>query len=228
MSVTEMVAAKLEHETASIVAQARALKVTDQPSYDVATERLLAVADLRREIVAHHEPIKRSAHAAWQQVIAAEKKLLDPVAEAERLYKAAIAAYETEQRRLAEEARARAEAEARRLAEEQRERDLEQAEAQGADAEEIQAMCDAPLVVEHAPVETTFQPARGVSVASTWKGDVTSLETLVRAIAAGKANISLVMANETAINQLARATRGTLQVPGIRFYSQPMVRAGRR
>ena len=226
--ITEPAVMRLKEQTSTVADQAKALEVTDQRSYDLAADRLLGIADLRREIVAHHEPIKRSAHAAWLQVIAAEKKLLEPVAEAERLYKVKIAAYDAEQRRLAEEARARAEAEARRLAEEQRERDLEQAEAQGADAEEIQAMCDAPLVVEHAPVETTFQPARGVSVASTWKGDVTSLETLVRAIVAGKANISLVMANETAINQLARATRGTLQVPGIRFYSQPMVRAGRR
>jgi hypothetical protein len=228
MSVGEVVVFELEQKASTLADQAKALKIVDQPSYDLAAERLLAVADLRTEIVAHHEPIKRAAHAAWQQVITAEKRLLNPVVEAERVYKAGIAAYEAEQLRLEAEARAKAEAEARRLAEEQRERELEQAEAEGADVEEITAMINAPLVVERPAVEPTFQPAKGLSLAATWKGEVTSLDTLVKAIAAGKANISLVMPNEVAINQLARATRGTLQIPGIRFFTQASVRAGRR
>jgi hypothetical protein len=218
----------LEVRASTLVDQAKALKIADQPSYDLAAERLLAVADLRREIVAHHAPIKRAAHEAWQQVIAAEKRLLDPVVEAEQIYKAAIAAYEAEQRRLEAEVRAKAEAEARRLAEEQRERELEQAEAEGADAEEIAGMVAAPLVVAPPRVESAFQPAKGVSVAVNWKGEVTSLKDLVKAIATDKASVNLVMPNEVAINQLARATRGTLQVPGIRFFSQSTVRAGRR
>jgi len=186
------------------------------------------VADLRREIVAHHEPIKRAAHAAWKQVIAAEDKLLGPVAEAERILKTAIGDWEAEQRRLENEARVKAEAEARRAAEEQRENELEQAEAEGATVEEITAMVNAPLIVEPPRIEPAFQPARGVSMAVNWKGEVTSLELLVKAIAAGRANINLVAGNEVAINQLARATRGTLQVPGVRFFSQSTVRAGRR
>lgn len=226
MSVTEVV--KFEQETMTLIDQAKALKIADQPSYDLAVERLRAVADLRREIVAHHEPIKKAAHAAWKQVIAAEDKLLYPVVEAERIYKVGIAVYDVEQRRLEREAREKAEAEARRQAEEQRERDLEQAEAQGADVEEVTAIASAPLLVEPPRIEPTFQPARGVTTATQWKGQVIALDSLVRAIVAGKANINLVEPNDTAINQLARATRGTLQVPGIRFFSESTVRAGRR
>jgi hypothetical protein len=218
----------LETRALTLAGQARALAVTDQPSYELAAERLLAVADLRREIVAHHEPIKRAAHTAWQQVLAAEKRLLDPVTDAERIYKARIASYEADQRRIEAEARAKAEAEARRLAEEQREREIEQAEAEGADLAEVTAMIAAPLPAIRPQEQPAFQSARGITTAANWKGEVTSLEALVKAIAAGKANIGLVMANETAINQLARATRGTLEVPGIRFFSQATVRAGRR
>jgi hypothetical protein len=221
-------ARELENKTLTLTQEARALAVTDQPSYKLAVERLLAVADLRREIVAHHEPIKRAAHSARQQVIAAEKRLLDPVAEAERVYKTGIAAYESEQRRLEAEARAKAEADARRLAEEQREQELQQAEAEGADLAEVAAMLAAPLPAIRPETRPAFQSARGVSTATNWKGEVTSLETLVKAIAAGKANIGLVMPNEPAINQLARATRGTLEVPGVRFFSESVVRAGRR
>ena len=136
--------------------------------------------------------------------------------------------YEGEQRRREAEARAKAEAEARRAGRGAAERELAQAEAEGADAAEITAMMNEPLVVAPARVEPAFQPAKGVSVAANWKGEVTSLEALVKGIAGGKANINLVEPNEPAINQLARATRGTLQVPGIRFFSQSTVRAARR
>jgi hypothetical protein len=220
-------AGELEAKTVTLAEQVRALKITDQQSYRIA-EHLLGVADLRREIVDHHAPLKKSTYDAWQAAIAAEKKLLDPVAEAERIYKTGIATYEAEQRRIEAESRAQAEAEARRLAEEQREREIEQAEAEGADAQEITAMINAPLVVAPPRVEPAFQQAKGVSVAANWKAEVTSLKDLVKAIASDKASLNLVMPNETAINQLARATRNTLQIRGIRFYTESVVRAGRR
>jgi hypothetical protein len=201
----------LETRALTLPGQAKALKIVDQQSYQTAAERLLAVAELRREIVEHHAPMKRKAHEAWQAIISAEKKLLDPVAEAERILKAGIATYEAERR-----------------AEEQRERELEQAEAEGADAVEVAAMIAAPLPLVAPPAPPMFQAARGITTAVNWKGQVTSLEALVKAIAAGQASVNLVQPNESAINQLARATRGSLQVPGIRFSSESIVRAGRR
>jgi colicin import membrane protein len=220
---------ELETRALTLAEEARALAVTDQQSYNAAAERLLAVVSLRREIEQHHAPLKKSAHDAWQKVIAAEKRLLDPVVDAERIYKTGIASYEAEQRRLEAEARAKAEAEARLAAEEARERELEQAESEGADAEEVAAIANAPLpMVAPAPVQPAFQPTRGVTTAANWKGEVTSLGALVKAIAQGQATVNLVTPNEVAINQLARATRGTLEVPGIKFYSTTTVRAGRR
>jgi hypothetical protein len=218
----------LEVRASTLVDQARALKVADQQGYDLAAERLLAVADLRREIIAHHAPIKRAAHEAWQQVIAAEKRLLDPVTTAEATYKMKIADYQAEQRWIEEVTRVRAEAEALRLAEQQRELELEQAEAEGATGEEIAAMVNAPLVVAPPRVQPAFQQAKGITTAVTWKGEVTSLAALVKAISEGKADLHLVQANQAGINEKARATRGTLVIPGVRFFSEPVVRAGRR
>jgi hypothetical protein len=64
---------KLEQKAASLASEAKALKVKDQKTYDLAAERLLGVADLRREIEKHHAPMKKSTYAAWQAAIAAEK-----------------------------------------------------------------------------------------------------------------------------------------------------------
>jgi hypothetical protein len=100
-------ARELEAKALTRAEQAIALKITDQPSYDLAAERLLDVAALRREIEQHHSPLKKSTYAAWQQGIAAERRLLDPVMHAEALYKTAIAAYAAQQRRIEAEARAK-------------------------------------------------------------------------------------------------------------------------
>jgi hypothetical protein len=228
MSVGEVAVVELEQKASALVTQAKALKIVDQQTYELASEHLLGVVDLRHEIEQHHGPLKRAAHQAWQAIINAEKRLLTPVELAEHTYKTKIAEFEAEQRRIEAEARCLAEAEARRLAEEQRERELEQAEAEGADAEEIESMINAPLVVAPPRVEPAFQQAKGVTVAANWRGEVTSFEMLVRAVAAGKASIGLLLPNTVAINQLARAVRNTLAIPGIRFFSEPVVRAGRR
>jgi hypothetical protein len=218
----------LERRVHTLADEARSLEVSDQQTYDLAAERLLGVVALRGEITDHHAEMKCRSYQAWQAVIAAEKKLLDPVAEAEKIYKHRLGTYQTEQQRIAAEARAQAEAEARARAEQQREREIEQAEAAGADREEVAALCAEPLpmVVPEAP-PSTFQRAAGISTANNWKGVCFSLPQLVRAIADGRANISLVTDNATAINALARATRGTLAVPGIRFFNEPTVRARR-
>jgi hypothetical protein len=219
---------ELEQKAEVLVAEAKALKIVDQATYNLAAERLLGVAALRHEIIEHHKTMKSSAYAAWQHVIAAEKRLLNPAAEAERLYKASLAMYESEQRHREEESRRAAEAEARRAAEEQRESELQRAEMEGATGAEIAAMINEPLMVALPRLQPAFQAARGITTAVNWKGEVTSLEMLVRSIAAGQASISLVMPNQTSINALAKATHNTLTIPGLRFFTEPIVRAQRR
>jgi hypothetical protein len=218
----------LERRTATLADEARSLVISDQQTYELAAERLRGVVGLRAEIIEHHREMKQRSHQAWQAVIAAEKKLLDPVAEAERAYKYNIGAYEFEQRRLEEETRARAEAEANARAMADREREIELAEAAGADAHEVAAICaePLPLVVQEQP-PPTFRRAAGVSTAHNWKGECVSLAQLLKAIVRGEASPTLVAADQSAINALARATRGTLAIPGIRFYDETKVRARR-
>jgi hypothetical protein len=221
-------AVDLETRALTLADEAREWRITDQQTYKTAAERLLAVAALRREIIAHHEPVMRATHQAWQRAIEAERKMLDPVTEAEGIYKDKITDYTAEQRRLEAEAQAAAEAEARRLAEQIREKELEQAEAEGATGEEIASMIAEPLPVTIPKPQRAFQPARGITTATSWYGEVTSLEALIKAVAENKASTNLLMPNQVAIGELARATRGTLEVPGIRFFKQSVVRAGRR
>lgn len=218
----------LERRITSLADEARSLEIVNQESYDLAAVRLRACVSLRIEIVDHHRDMKAKAFEAHRAVCAAEKKLLDPVAAAEAIYKQRIGAYETEQKRIEAEARRRADEEARAQAERDREAEIEAAEQAGADAEEVQALIAEPLpVVVREPPPQTFQRAAGISTAGVWKGEVFSMAALVRAIARGEASIGLIAADQSAINAQARATRGTLQIPGIRFYNEAAVRARR-
>lgn len=228
MTAVEVENPELEQQATNLPAVARALQIKDQRTFDLAAAKLRDIADLRREIVDHHAPLKQKAHEAHKAICDAEKKLLAPVAEAEQILRRAIATWDMEQRRIEEERRREAEERARREQEEALEAAAEQAEAEGASVVEVEAILTQPIASPAVHVEPTYQKAAGVSTAKTWKARVTSIRMLAQAIADGKQPPTLLVANEAALNAMARATQGSLAVPGVEFYWEPVVRAGRR
>lgn len=65
--------------------------------------------------------------------------------------------------------------------------------------------------------------AEGISFKDNWKAEVIDINELIRAVVAGKAPPTLLKINETALSQVAKATKGTMQYPGIRFYNDKIV-----
>lgn len=65
--------------------------------------------------------------------------------------------------------------------------------------------------------------ADGISFRDNWKGEVIDIIDVIKAVAKGDAPPTLLMVNESAINQIAKATKGTMQYPGIRFYNDKIV-----
>jgi hypothetical protein len=83
-------------------------------------------------------------------------------------------------------------------------------------AEDLQtraAMVVAPVVQAERPKVV------GVSTREVWHGECADLLALVRAIADGKAPLSLVIANDKLIGQQARALKHDFTVPGIRVWA---------
>jgi hypothetical protein len=68
----------------------------------------------------------------------------------------------------------------------------------------------------------------GTSTTKNWKGEITDIADLVRYISASNNFYNLIEANNTAINQLAKSTKGTLKIPGIRFYAEDVLRVNKR
>ena len=250
MTETESSVKELESTALSLPEEARALVICDQVSLNYAGEKLQAVAQLRRKIQDHHAPIKKAQYDAWKITCAAEAKLLEPVAEAEKILRGSTSAYlhEQEQIRLREERarreeaeriRREQEAEARRLQEEanrKHEEEIEQqvefAEKAGATAEEVEAIIErpapiiAPLPAPYMPPPTvapTVEAPKGISQRVIWSAEITSVKQLAAEVAAGRQPEGLLLPNMVALNKLAGALKGALLIPGVRAVQKAIV-----
>lgn len=220
--------AELDQKALTLPEKAKAIKVIDQQTYDVAVEELKGIVALRKEIVEHHAPLKAKAHEAHKAICDAEKKLLQPVDLAERTIKSAIGTYESEQRRIEEERQRKIREELERQAAEQIESAAVEAESQGASVEEVAAIIEQPLIVPRVAPAPTFQRAAGVSTSQTFAAEVFDIKALCKAIGEGKVPANYVSPNMTALNQRARADRQALSIPGVRAVPVSNVRVGGR
>ena len=165
---------KVQTQALSLRDQSRAIVVKDQVTHDAAAALYLGLSALEKEINSVHDPAISAAHAAHKASLAAKAKSADPVAEAKKIIKTKIMAWEQEQERIRQEierkaregaerqqreaeriAREAAEAERKRLAaieEEERLRLAAEAEQAGATAEQVTEILDTPLPVPEVPV----------------------------------------------------------------------------
>jgi len=204
------------------------LQVNDQAGFDAAGEMLLGVKELRKQAEEHHRPMIDAAHKSWKAALEGLKRIDEPLIEAERILKFRIGVFTAaqERARIAEERRLREEAE--RLEAEALEASIEAAEAEGATVEEVQAIIEQPRVAPSIAVKPAYVPVAGISTAKTYRAEVVDLKKLVKAVANGEASESFITANLTALNGVARSTRGTITIPGVRIVEDSTVRAGRR
>lgn len=165
---------------------------------------------------------------AERQRIAAERAEAERVARAER----------EEAERVAREARERAEAERReaaRLAAEARS-EAEQkaaqeaaarAEAAAEQAAEADAVAETAAVAPPPAIVTEAPKAAGVSFRTTYKARVVDRDVFLAHALQNAERRSLLSIDESALNALARAFKGALQIPGIEFYEERNTAAAR-
>lgn len=136
---------------------------------------------------------------------------------AEGKIKRALMAFSQEQERIRREAQAKAEAETRR--EQERLAKLA-AKAEAAGKLEKAELLEQRAATVVAPIVQMEQPkVAGLSTREAWHAECTDLMALVKAIAEGKAPLSLVIANDKLIGQQARALKHDFTVPGIRVWT---------
>jgi uncharacterized protein with von Willebrand factor type A (vWA) domain len=223
MTAFEVTTSELAEQAMTWTQRARSLKISDQATYEIACEELRGIKGLRAKVEEVFGPIVKKAYEAHKEAVLQRKKADDPLNEAELILKRAIADWQLEQERIRREEQRRLEEEARHRQEEELEREIEQAEAEGASAAEVEAMIDrapAPAPVMVAP---RVAPMSGVATRELWAADVTDLMAFIKHVAAHPEHTALLMPNMTAINQMARALKSAMKIPGVRVYSQATV-----
>lgn len=205
-------ASTVEKQAMTALEQARAMSIVDDAGFQEAGSFLRMLKGIQKAIDETFDGAIAAAHTAHKAVVAAKKTHSEPIAKAESLAKDKMALYQREAEIRAEKERLRLEAEARKKAEDE----ALAAALAAPDAAEADAILSEPITT--APVKApTVAKANGVSFRDKHDGVVDSLLDLIKEVAAGRAPISLVMADMTAVRKYAEATKGAVSVKGIRW-----------
>jgi len=231
MSATP-IAPALVSEALTWPARARTVQVYDIHSQRRAVEALLQIKEHLRAVADAYNPHIARLHAAHKELLASRKEVETPLVEAEALIKAALSAYDIEQAKERAEAQERlrrdavAQEEQRRLDEAARLKD--EAAATG----NLDLLHDAAALLEQ-PVEVPAifvpepAPIAGIQHRETWRAEVKDLRALIGCVAARPDLTHLLQANQTALNQMARAQRDRLALDGVVAVRVHTVAAGR-
>ena len=229
----------LEAESASWAARARGLHVIDKQTYLNASHLLTSVKHFRVEIAAWFAPhidaameTKRKAEAARKALVDEKDRMEAPLVEAEGLLKRSLLAWDEKQEQARLEQERQLQAEARKRAEE-----LTLAAAAALEAE-ANAVGDAAMLQEahdilaqpiDTPVVTVTKlmpKVQGVTYRDNWKAhEDVDIKALAAAVAAGTVPTTFLLPNMTALNQFAKATKGTQKIAGVRIWNDRQIAA---
>jgi len=202
-----------------ILEQAKILTINNPTDYEGAAEFTKQVKTLNKRIKDYWEPLKKSARASWQTLVDREKELLTPLDKAEAEVKGKMAAY---QRKVQEEKRA-----ARMLAERLKKEEADRLLAEATKAADEGRDMESEILFSQAEIIETSKPAvqiqaptvTGVSTRTMYKARIVN-EHLVPVEVAG---VTIRPVDISAINKLAQASKGKLQIPGIEIYTEDSV-----
>lgn len=207
--------ARLGGEVSAIQTKVGAIVITDAASYEAAADAVKDVKTLSKAVKAFWEPLRKATKAAYDTVIAKRKAMMEPLDSAEAAIKGKMSAYtlEVERKRLAEQEAMR------RLAAAEAERKLAQAVATEGlgdlDGAEI-ALSEAEVmagVAVNGTIASRKPVANGIAQTKTWK--ITGVDP--SKVPVNFNGVEIRPVDTKAVMRLIKATKGTLQIPGITF-----------
>lgn len=205
----------MQHDAPSLVEWARGLTIATSEQFTDAGERLQGIKALQKEIADHFGPMKTKTHAAWKEICAKEREMLDPLFEAESLTKKAIGTYQSEQEKARREEQRRLQAEA----DERARRDREALEAKAAKAKKPEtqqkyAEAAQAVVAPVVRVEPTLPKVASIQTREVWTYEVHN-EALVPS--------EFRQIDHKKLASYARAMKQSANVPGVRFFTEQQI-----
>lgn len=207
-----------------ISARADSLAISTAAEYDAAGAFLKDVKAEQQRVEALRDTLLKPLSAAVAAARAIFAPRLQAIADVESKIKRGLLAYQDEQDRIQREEQRKADERARKE-QERLQREAAKAEASGKveKAELLQHRAEqtvAPLIQRAAP------KVAGIATREVWKAEVVELDTLVKAIAAGKAPLALVQPNEKVLGAQARSLKKDFIAPGVRVWSEKSIASG--
>lgn len=225
-------------------------EITSGEEYELATDELRSIKVRAKRLEEQRTSITGPINEALRGINNLFRGPSDLLAEAERVIKGKLLAWDAEQKRIADEARRAAEAaaaaERERLAQEAkaRQREAEQQAAAAAAAEaagdaiaaqvaaaaaaraqdEAQSAAIATQMVVAAPAVTQPAPVKGVSTATRIDFEIVSLEKLVAHVAAHPELLPLVTVDSTRMRAYVRGLGAACALPGVRVFDVQTMR----
>lgn len=205
----------IQRSILSIPERAKLLVIKTPEDAAGAQAVLSTIKQLRGKVADSYDPVIKAALTSHRTALAAKKEHDEPLDNAEKIIKGKLAEWMTEQERIRKEAeleRAKelAIAEADRLmalaaiAEDSGDEDA---------AKDLFEEASAPITVS---VPKPSIKVDGVTMRTTHVAEVVSLIDLIRWINAHPEYENLVSPNQATLNQLARSTKGSLKIGGVR------------
>lgn len=176
------------------------INVVDQNSYEKANRHIAHLQAVRKDVVNLFAESKQNAAAAHKAICAAEKKMLEPVDTCIAALKGSTQRWYT-----AEQARIKAEEDRKRREAEELAKLAEEAEATG----DVETAQEAVVEAAMAEANVTVMPkVAGTSMREVWKAEITDINAVPR---------EYMIVNQAALDAVARSTKGTLNIPGVKF-----------
>lgn len=215
----ELEVRKIKEQSLELINKANDMEVRTREQYDSTAIFLKAIKAIQKQVKKTFDPIVDKTRAAWKESVAQKDKHLNPLVEAERLVKKKVLLFlqEDARKRKAEEDRLAAEARERERKEKAKlEKKAEKAEARG-DMEKAEELREKKEEVHiPTPIIPDEKKKDGVSLPKIWKAKITDINLVPR---------EHMLPDMVKLNKLAKAVKGTMQIPGVEFYFEETVSA---
>lgn len=206
---------ELTKSVSTVEAQANAVVVKNDIDYQAAAEFGRMLKKKSAEVSEFFKPLKDAAHKTHKQICDREKAMLKPIAAAEKVVKAAMGKYAMEklmeQQRLEEQLRRQAQEESDRLLAQaaalESSGKAQQANAMFANAQMADAAARSIALERKAP------KADGISTTTDWQ--IVSIDAAQ--VPVDVAGCVIRPVDESAVMKLIRASKGTVNIPGIKY-----------
>jgi hypothetical protein len=217
--VYEIPQKEVETKALAMPDQARAIKVVDPATCEIAYGLMTTVKELRKEVDAAYDPTIDATNKAHKIAIAQKKIYETPLIDAEKILKHSIQAYKDEEERKRQEEERRIREILRKQDEERRLEEAAELEKSG-DLDAAMEVLNDPTPAPVPIVESNVPKMDGRIFRKAWRARVISIQALVKAAAIDPSLLAYLEPNIPALNASARAQKNLMRIPGVESYEE--------